>query len=78
MRPSDAGSEQPARDSKSCCVQRRRSAAAFKQHADEIDLVITDRAMPGMTGSDLALAFTKDDLGAAIRSAMPRRVANGD
>jgi hypothetical protein len=22
--------------------------------------------------------FTKDDLGAAIRSAMPRRVANGD
>ncbi len=83
----------------------------FKQHADEIDLVITDRAMPGMMGSDLATAlralranlpiimitggatdslpvesvsrylhkpFTKDDLGAAIRSAMPRRVANGD
>ena len=83
----------------------------FKQHADEIDLVITDRAMPGMMGTELALAlralranlpiimitggatdtlpvesisrylhkpFTKDDLGAAIRSAMPRRVANGD
>ena len=76
----------------------------FKQHADEIDLVITDRAMPGMMGTELALAlramranlpiimitggatdtvpvesisrylhkpFTKDDLGAAIRSAMP-------
>jgi PAS domain S-box-containing protein len=84
----------------------------FKQHADEIDLVITDRAMPGMMGNELALAlrelranlpiimitggaadavpvetisrylhkpFTKDDLGAAIRSAMPRRAAaNGD
>ncbi len=82
----------------------------FKQHANEIDLVITDRAMPGMMGTELALAlralranlpiimitggaidtlpvesisqylhkpFTKDDLGAAIRSAMPRRVANG-
>ena len=83
----------------------------FKQHADEIDLVITDRAMPGMMGNELAMAlralranlpiimvtggatdtlpveivsrylhkpFTKDDLGAAIRSAMPRRAANGD
>ena len=83
----------------------------FKQHADEIDLVITDRAMPGMMGNELALAlralranlpiimitgaatdtlpveivsrylhkpFTKDDLGEAIRSAMPRRAANGD
>ena len=83
----------------------------FKQHADEIDLVITDRAMPGMMGTELARAlrsirsnlpiimitggatdalstdsinlylhkpFTKDDLGAAIRSTMPRRVANGD
>jgi PAS domain S-box-containing protein len=82
----------------------------FKQHADEIDLVITDRTMPGMLGSDLAKElrtirpdlpiilitggatdtlpvdsisrllhkpFSKDDLGAAIRSAMPRRAANG-
>ena len=81
----------------------------FKEHADEIDMVITDRAMPGMMGNELAAAlralranlpiimitggatdampvelvsrylhkpFTKDDLGAAIRSAMPRR-ANG-
>ena len=81
----------------------------FKQHADEIDLVITDRTMPGMLGSDLAKElrairpnlpiilitggatdtlpvdsisrllhkpFSKDDLGAAIRSAMPRRAAN--
>jgi PAS domain S-box-containing protein len=83
----------------------------FKEHADEIDMVITDRAMPGMMGNELAAAlralranlpiimitggaaeampvelvsrylhkpFTKDDLGAAIRSAMPRRAANGD
>jgi CheY-like chemotaxis protein len=83
----------------------------FQQHADEIDLVITDRAMPGMMGTELALAlralranlpiimisggpidpapvesisqylhkpFTKDDLGAAIRSAMPKRAANGN
>ncbi len=80
----------------------------FKEHADEIDLVITDRAMPGMMGNELAAAlralranlpiimvtggamdslpveivsrylrkpFTKDDLGAAIRGAMPRRAA---
>ena len=82
----------------------------FRQHSSEIDLVITDRTMPGMLGSDLARElreirpdlpiilitggatdalpvdsisrllhkpFTKDDLGAAIRSAIPRRAANG-
>jgi PAS domain S-box-containing protein len=82
----------------------------YKQHAAEIDLVITDRTMPGMLGNDLARElralrpdlpiilitggatdsvpvdsisrllhkpFSKDDLGAAIRGAMPRRAANG-
>ncbi len=37
----------------------------FKQHADEIDLVITDRAMPGMMGTELALALR------AIRANLP-------
>ncbi len=83
----------------------------FRQHADEIDLVITDRSMPGMMGSDLARAlreirtnlpiimitggatdvvpldsisrllrkpFSKDELGAAIRSAIPPRAANAN